>query len=36
MQEVRAFPFDVRPLVAFLEALDWSGFEDAPPRTFPR
>jgi len=36
MQEMRLFPFDVRPLVAFLEALDGTGFEDAPPRTFPR
>ena len=36
MQEVRAFPFDVRPLVAFLEALDGTGFEDTPPASFPR
>ncbi|GEJ58806.1 cytochrome-c peroxidase [Anaeromyxobacter diazotrophicus] len=36
MREVRIFPFDVRPLVAFLEALDGTGFEDEPPRSFPR
>lgn len=36
MHEVRIFPFDVRPLVAFLEALDGNGFEDAPPRSFPQ
>jgi cytochrome c peroxidase len=36
MREVRIFPFDVRPLVAFLQALDGTGFEDEPPRSFPR
>jgi len=36
MREVRIFPFDVRPLVAFLEALDGTGFEEDPPRSFPR
>lgn len=36
MLEVRLSPLDVRPLVAFLEALDGSGFEDDPPRTFPQ
>jgi cytochrome c peroxidase len=36
MREVRIFPFDVRPLVAFLEALDGTGFEDRPPAGFPQ
>ncbi|HET9594796.1 MAG TPA: cytochrome c peroxidase [Anaeromyxobacteraceae bacterium] len=36
MLEVRLAPFDVRPLVAFLEALDGTGFEDTPPASFPR
>jgi cytochrome c peroxidase len=36
MEEVRIFPFDVRPLVAFLRALDGTGFEDVPPTSFPR
>jgi cytochrome c peroxidase len=36
MYEVRIFPFDVRPLVAFLQALDGTGFEDAPPPSFPQ
>jgi cytochrome c peroxidase len=36
MQEVRLFPFDVAPLIAFLQALDGTGYEDAPPRSFPK
>jgi cytochrome c peroxidase len=36
MLEVRVFPFDVRPLVAFLEALDGTGYEDAPPPSLPQ
>lgn len=36
MGEVRVFPFDVAPLVAFLKALDGTGFEDVPPRSFPQ
>ncbi len=36
MNEVRVFPFDVAPLVAFLDALDGTGFEDVPPRSFPQ
>jgi cytochrome c peroxidase len=36
MREVRISPLDVGPLVAFLEALDGTGFEDEPPRSFPR
>jgi hypothetical protein len=36
MGEVSVFPFDVAPLVAFLKALDGTGFEDVPPRSFPQ
>ncbi len=36
MREVRIFPFDVRPLVAFMEALDGTGAEDAPPKLLPQ
>ena len=36
MREVRIFPFDVRPLVAFLEALEGTGFEDEGPRSLPQ
>jgi cytochrome c peroxidase len=36
MREVRISPRDMPPLVAFLESLDGTGFEDEPPRSFPR
>ncbi len=36
MNEVRVFPFDVAPLVAFLEALDGTGWQDDPPPSFPQ
>jgi cytochrome c peroxidase len=36
MDEVRVFPSDVPALVAFLEALDGTGHEDAGPRSFPQ
>jgi cytochrome c peroxidase len=36
MEEVRIFPFDVPALVAFLEALDGSGWQDVPPAAFPQ
>jgi cytochrome c peroxidase len=36
MGEVRLFPPDVRPMVAFLEALDGTGYQDEGPRSFPQ
>jgi cytochrome c peroxidase len=36
MREVTLFPSDIRPLVAFLRALDGTGFEDVPPTAFPQ
>ncbi len=36
MHEVRITPADVPPLVAFLRALDGTGYEDTAPRSFPR
>ena len=36
MDEVRVFPFDVPALVAFMEALDGTGYQDTPPASFPR
>jgi cytochrome c peroxidase len=36
MREVRLLPADVQPLVAFLRALDGTGFEDVPPASFPQ
>ena len=36
MSEVQLYPFDVAPLVAFLEALDGTGYEDVPPASLPR
>ncbi len=36
MGEVHVDAEDVAPLVAFLEALDGTGYEDVPPATFPR
>jgi cytochrome c peroxidase len=35
MEEVELGPFDVPPLVAFLESLDGTGYEDDGPRSFP-
>jgi cytochrome c peroxidase len=36
MDEIELSPADVGPLVAFLEALDGTGYEDEAPRSFPR
>jgi cytochrome c peroxidase len=36
MDEVRVAPWQVRALVAFLESLDGTGYEDAPPAAFPQ
>ncbi len=36
MQEVRISAADVAPLVAFLQALDGTGYQDEPPRSFPQ
>jgi cytochrome c peroxidase len=36
MQEVLVAPWHVRPLVAFLESLDGTGYEDAVPAAFPQ
>lgn len=36
MREVQISPPDVQPLIAFLEALDGTGYEDVPPTSFPR
>jgi cytochrome c peroxidase len=36
MREAQLTPADIPPLVAFLRALDGTGFEDSAPRTFPR
>ena len=36
MDEVRIFPFDVPALLAFLESLDGTGYEDSAPATFPQ
>lgn len=36
MSEVAISPADVAPLVAFLRALDGTGYEDVAPRSFPR
>jgi cytochrome c peroxidase len=36
LQEVEIAPFDVPLLVAFLESLDGTGYEDEGPRSFPR
>jgi cytochrome c peroxidase len=36
MREVRVFPFDVPALMAFLRALDGTGFEDPGPPSFPQ
>jgi hypothetical protein len=36
MNEVRIAPWHVPPLVAFLGALDGEGYDDVPPRSFPR
>ncbi len=36
MDEVRIFPFDVPALLAFLEALEGTGYEDSAPPSFPQ
>jgi cytochrome c peroxidase len=36
MREVRITPADVEPLIAFLRALDGTGYEDAMPKSFPQ
>jgi cytochrome c peroxidase len=36
LEDVRIGPWHVPPLVAFLEALDGEGYDDVPPRSFPR
>jgi cytochrome c peroxidase len=36
MDEVQISPSDVRSLVAFLESLDGTGYEDEAPRSFPQ
>jgi cytochrome c peroxidase len=36
MEEVQVFPFDVPALVAFLRALDGTGYEDEGPASFPQ